>query len=392
VDAQEITEELEHPGARNLLASATLLRLAYNGSDGFPRVIPIGFYWNGNQIVVCTAATAPKVKALSSRPNVAMTIDVGDTPTAWARKRGHRRRRSRRVRRGIDEGIGRRPGHGVRAPGQVDVRPDGTYLHRAGVGAVLRLRCWPHAVLPDEAGGRRLTGSRRATSPNLTSSFVLCEPLQSGPLATRIRACGPAGSPPAAGCVRAAAATSRAAACRSQSAKRSRSPGRAARRSARSRGDCGGRRRRSRASSSATRTGATAATGRRRRTRWPLSARAVPGRPSWPRTCGCARSCRTICGGASRPSRSPGGCAAGPRAPGDVGVDRDDLPVAVCAFARRAQARADSLPAYRPGSAQAGRQVGQRKNRIPDMVTSPSVLQRPTTARSRAPDAKLTES
>jgi hypothetical protein len=29
---------------------------------------------------VCTAATAPKVKALSSRPNVAMTIDVGDTP------------------------------------------------------------------------------------------------------------------------------------------------------------------------------------------------------------------------------------------------------------------------------------------------------------------------
>jgi hypothetical protein len=44
-------------------------------------VIPIGFYWNGNEIVVCTAATAPKVKALSSRPNVAMTIDVGDTPT-----------------------------------------------------------------------------------------------------------------------------------------------------------------------------------------------------------------------------------------------------------------------------------------------------------------------
>ena len=34
-----------------------------------------------NQIVVCTAVTAPKVKALSSRPNVAMTIDAGDTPT-----------------------------------------------------------------------------------------------------------------------------------------------------------------------------------------------------------------------------------------------------------------------------------------------------------------------
>ena len=81
MDPQELTEELRHPDARNLLASAMLLRLAYNGPDGFPRVIPIGFYWNGKQIVVCTAATAPKVQALSSRPNVAVTIDVGDTPT-----------------------------------------------------------------------------------------------------------------------------------------------------------------------------------------------------------------------------------------------------------------------------------------------------------------------
>ncbi len=81
MDPQETTEALEHPGARNLLESATLLRLAYNGSDGFPRVIPIGFHWNGDRIVVCTAVTAPKVKALSTRPNVAATIDVGDTPT-----------------------------------------------------------------------------------------------------------------------------------------------------------------------------------------------------------------------------------------------------------------------------------------------------------------------
>jgi len=35
MDPQEITEELGHPGARNLLDSATLLRLAHNGSDGF---------------------------------------------------------------------------------------------------------------------------------------------------------------------------------------------------------------------------------------------------------------------------------------------------------------------------------------------------------------------
>ena len=81
MNQQDVTEELHHPGARDLLDSATLLRLGYNGSDGFPRVIPIGFHWDGNQIVICTAATAPKVEALSSRPEVALTIDVGDTPT-----------------------------------------------------------------------------------------------------------------------------------------------------------------------------------------------------------------------------------------------------------------------------------------------------------------------
>jgi Pyridoxamine 5'-phosphate oxidase len=55
-------------------------RLAYNGQDGLPRVIPIGFFWNGDEIVICTAATSPKVEALSKRPDVALTIDVGDTP------------------------------------------------------------------------------------------------------------------------------------------------------------------------------------------------------------------------------------------------------------------------------------------------------------------------
>ena len=80
MDPHVITEELGQPGARDLLASATLLRLAYDGPDGFPRVIPIGFHWRGDRIVVCTAATAPKVKALSARPEVATTIDAGDTP------------------------------------------------------------------------------------------------------------------------------------------------------------------------------------------------------------------------------------------------------------------------------------------------------------------------
>src|SRR6185312_14339937 len=82
MDRQDVTRELGQPGARELLESATLTRLAYNGPDGLPRVIPIAFYWDGERIVVCTATTSPKVRALSARPDVAITIDVGDTPAA----------------------------------------------------------------------------------------------------------------------------------------------------------------------------------------------------------------------------------------------------------------------------------------------------------------------
>jgi Pyridoxamine 5'-phosphate oxidase len=72
--------KMDHPDAQELLTSAPLLRLAYAGRDGLPRVIPIGFHWDGEQIFVCTAPSAPKVTALTERPNVALTIDTGITP------------------------------------------------------------------------------------------------------------------------------------------------------------------------------------------------------------------------------------------------------------------------------------------------------------------------
>lgn len=76
----DIDDELARLGAHELLTDATLTRLAYVGNDGTPRVIPIAFWWTGDQVVVCTAATSPKVTALSARPDVALTIDAGDTP------------------------------------------------------------------------------------------------------------------------------------------------------------------------------------------------------------------------------------------------------------------------------------------------------------------------
>jgi hypothetical protein len=80
MNTQELARELRHPDAQELLRSGSLARLAYSGHDGLPRVIPVGFHWNGERIVVCTAPTSPKVRALSSRPNVALTIDTGGAP------------------------------------------------------------------------------------------------------------------------------------------------------------------------------------------------------------------------------------------------------------------------------------------------------------------------
>jgi hypothetical protein len=80
MERHEIDAELSSPGARALLAAPGAAHLAYTGPDGAPRVIPIGFYWTGEQVVMATAVTAPKVAALTARPDVALTIDAGDTP------------------------------------------------------------------------------------------------------------------------------------------------------------------------------------------------------------------------------------------------------------------------------------------------------------------------
>jgi len=80
--------DLREQGAVALLRHGSLARLAYTGTDGFPRVIPVGFYWNGERVIVCTATTAPKVAALAVRPHVALTIDSDDGATRTLSVRG----------------------------------------------------------------------------------------------------------------------------------------------------------------------------------------------------------------------------------------------------------------------------------------------------------------
>jgi uncharacterized protein YndB with AHSA1/START domain len=74
----EAIADLSHPEAAKLLEHQSLARMAYTGPDGFPRVIPVGFLWKEGRIIVCTAPTSPKFRALSARPQVALTIDSDD--------------------------------------------------------------------------------------------------------------------------------------------------------------------------------------------------------------------------------------------------------------------------------------------------------------------------
>jgi nitroimidazol reductase NimA-like FMN-containing flavoprotein (pyridoxamine 5'-phosphate oxidase superfamily) len=101
MDRQDIEAELATAGAQELLTSIAMCHLAYAGTDGSPRVIPIGCYWTGEQVVISTAPSSPKVAALSARPDVALTIDVGDTPDQ-ARSPVDTRAGERRDRRRVD--------------------------------------------------------------------------------------------------------------------------------------------------------------------------------------------------------------------------------------------------------------------------------------------------
>jgi Pyridoxamine 5'-phosphate oxidase len=86
MDATDLRAELD--AAEEILRTAPLARLAYDGIDGTPRVIPIGFLWTCEAVVVATHPTSPKFAALRARPRVALTIDT-PTPARSLLLRGH---------------------------------------------------------------------------------------------------------------------------------------------------------------------------------------------------------------------------------------------------------------------------------------------------------------
>lgn len=76
MDRSDVIEVLSKPISQQLLGSSTPARLAYTAVDGDPRVVPIGFVWNGAQLVLFSVPAMAKVRALQRNPRVAITIDT----------------------------------------------------------------------------------------------------------------------------------------------------------------------------------------------------------------------------------------------------------------------------------------------------------------------------
>jgi hypothetical protein len=73
--SNDVLEVLSRPLSQEMLAR-DIARLAYVAKDGTPRTVPIGFTWNGTEIVMCTPTNAPKLASLRRNPAVALTIDT----------------------------------------------------------------------------------------------------------------------------------------------------------------------------------------------------------------------------------------------------------------------------------------------------------------------------
>jgi hypothetical protein len=76
----DVTQVMAMPIAQQLLRDEPILHLSYTARDGGPRVIPIGYIWDGGSFRMWTIPGSAKVGALQADPRVAITIDILGPP------------------------------------------------------------------------------------------------------------------------------------------------------------------------------------------------------------------------------------------------------------------------------------------------------------------------
>jgi hypothetical protein len=80
VTQQGTLDLLNDPVAQRLLQSSLPAHFAYTWTDSTPRVVPIGFHWTGEELVLGTPTDAPKMHALRNGMKVAVSIDSDTMP------------------------------------------------------------------------------------------------------------------------------------------------------------------------------------------------------------------------------------------------------------------------------------------------------------------------
>jgi len=76
----EVAEVMARPITQRLLRDEPLMRFAYTGLDGAPRVIPLAYRWDGTSLLFWTTPLSARLPAPAGRPRVAVTIDVIGPP------------------------------------------------------------------------------------------------------------------------------------------------------------------------------------------------------------------------------------------------------------------------------------------------------------------------
>lgn len=74
----EIDAVLTDPVTLELVERATVMRVAYTGRDGAPRVVPVGYLMRDGVFTFCTTPISAKTAALRADPRVALTVDTSD--------------------------------------------------------------------------------------------------------------------------------------------------------------------------------------------------------------------------------------------------------------------------------------------------------------------------
>ena len=88
MNAETVADILAQPVAQDLLFSDIPARLSYIGLDSDPRVVPVGFWWTGEAIVIATVVRSAKVAAIRRNPRVALTVDRSGMPPRTLLVRG----------------------------------------------------------------------------------------------------------------------------------------------------------------------------------------------------------------------------------------------------------------------------------------------------------------